>query len=156
MLITAEKELEIQQVAKVDVVVERVRKETEVKQAEKKIKQVEGEIKKIAEETKPEQKWIFEYQRFKSLPVYNKFEIILKSIYQHRGEINVTNNNNQIIFQIPQDILAFSHTNDLIDFAIIASTNDAIFNSFDFNSSNSSSKCLSILIPPFLLSKSAG
>ncbi|KKU57190.1 MAG: hypothetical protein UX81_C0043G0010 [Parcubacteria group bacterium GW2011_GWA2_47_12] len=116
MLITAEKELEIQQVAKVDVVVERVRKETEVKQAEKKIKQVEGEIKKIAEETKPEQKWIFEYQRFKSLPVYNKFEIILKSIYQHRGEINVTNNNNQIIFQIPQDILAFSHTNDLIDF----------------------------------------
>lgn len=74
------------------------------------------EEKRAAKET-PEVVWEREFKNFQKIPLYQKFDYIVRSVYEHNGDITVRNTDiysGPITFRIPQDILAFSHTNGLV------------------------------------------
>lgn len=103
--IIEKKKLEEENVKKLEVITRRTQKEREVKEQEKKIEKID-----------PTVKWQMEYaHQFRGKPFYGKFRYIIDSIYKYNGDIAVENEYGQgFKFEIPRDILVFSHTNDLI------------------------------------------
>mgnify|MGYP001614772465 FL=1 len=104
--ITAQKDLESQKIAELNVATVRIKKEKEVTKTKKEIEKID-----------PAQKWEGEYQNFKAQPLFSKFQSIIAAIYEHNGKISIYDSyNERYSFQIPKDILAYSHTNDLVTF----------------------------------------
>ncbi|MBI2030928.1 hypothetical protein HYT05_04870 [Candidatus Kaiserbacteria bacterium] len=101
--IASQKELEQKKVEELVVVTERVKKEKEVKQAEKEVERID-----------PTSQWREEYDGFSKSIFFHKFRDILNAIYKHNGNIKVVDQW-ETVFEIPQDILVYSHTNDLVN-----------------------------------------
>ncbi len=101
--IASQKELEQKKVEELVVATERVKKEKEVRQTEKEIERID-----------PTLQWKEEYELFRKSIFHHKFKDILKAVYKHSGNIKVFSDwGNQ--FELPQDILVYSHTNDLVN-----------------------------------------
>jgi len=76
-----------------------------------------AKVEKKAAQENPEVLWEREYYQFRVLPLFKKFTHIVASIYEYSGRITVVSEyNDRIIFQIPKDVLAHAHTNDLVIF----------------------------------------
>jgi hypothetical protein len=89
-----------------------VQVETElIKKESKKARQ-----EKKAEQETPEVVWEKEFEDFKKTLLYSKFDYIIQAVYEHNGDILVPGqwNESSPVFHIPKDILAFSHTSDLV------------------------------------------
>lgn len=72
------------------------------------------EEKKI-KEADPTVEWDGQYQQFKQSKFASIFSMIITSIYEYNGDIKVEGDlYERIKFQIPQDLLAYAHTNDLV------------------------------------------
>lgn len=104
--ITAEKELTEARVGKVkaEVVEEKIKATKAVAQA----KRIEAD---------PTSTWPEEFEDFKKSLLYPKFDYIIQAVYEHSGDTVVKNESYYgapPTFQIPKDILAFSHTSDLV------------------------------------------
>lgn len=70
---------------------------------------------KKAKTDAPEVLWERDFQSFKTSPLYSKFDFIIRSIYERNGDIIVESAfTGPPLFQIPKDILAYAHTNDLV------------------------------------------
>lgn len=95
--------------------------ERELKKAETKLIETEIEhakVEKKAAQEQPEILWEREYYQFKILPLFKKFSFIVESVYEHSGNITTHHpyNDDVVTFQIPKDILAYAHTNNLVVF----------------------------------------
>lgn len=92
-----------------------------VKLEEQTAKKITAVAKQAVEEKKikeinPSSGWNIDYLRFKSLSLFYKFPKIIESYYKRSGDITVTDNFGQhTVFEIPQDILAYAHSNGLIE-----------------------------------------
>ncbi len=72
----------------------------------KAVKEKKSEEKEI-KDIDPTEIWSFEYQEFTKKPFSNKlFQEIINSVYKNRGHIN----------SISSDVLAYAHSNGLVDF----------------------------------------
>lgn len=103
--IAEQKKLETEEIAleqekkkKLDVVGETVQKEKEIKKLD------------------PSITWKEEYEIFKNIQYYSDFNFIIESVYQNNGNISWYRGNNNFETHIPKGILAYSHTNELIEF----------------------------------------
>ncbi|MFC1802236.1 hypothetical protein ACFLY7_02230 [Patescibacteria group bacterium] len=92
------KELEKEKLEKTEIIIEKKKKEKEVK------------------DQNPEILWKKEYQHFKKTNFFKKFKYIIDSIYKHKGHTRVWNLNNQISFEIPGNLLSYCHVNKIINF----------------------------------------
>mgnify|MGYP000172592914 CR=1 FL=1 len=89
---------------------ERERAEVRTSKIEARIKESEAEKKLFAND--PQIVWLREFQNFKEQTYYfNRFNQILDSIYSYNGYIDWDNK-----FVIDKDLLAFAHSNELIEF----------------------------------------
>lgn len=97
-------------------------RELEVEETKTELKNVE-KLEAVVQKTQKEQdikkidptiSWQEDYEVFKTTPFYNTFDYIIESIYEKRGDI-ITYVYNEIEFQIPKNLMAYSHTNGLID-----------------------------------------
>lgn len=84
----------------------------------KKLNVVRETVKKEKEIEKldPTINWEKEYEIFKNTQYYSNFGIIIESIYQHNGNTDWYQNNSVVKTHIPKGILAYCHTNGLIEF----------------------------------------
>jgi hypothetical protein len=96
-LIDETTELQKAKVEELEVVEEKVQKEQKIKEA-----------------TDPEVKWKEEYKQFIRSGFFSDFNKIIKSIYQNNGDIKVPNEYGNIVFQVPENLLAYVHVNDLV------------------------------------------
>lgn len=83
-------------------------------------KKVTAVAKQVVEEKKikeadPTIGWNDDYERFKKLDFAHKFSKIIESFYKRRAQIIDTNDYNQVDFEIPEDILAYAHSNGIIE-----------------------------------------
>lgn len=99
-----ETKLEKASAEKLEAVVQKVKKEKEV-----------GEV-------DPTQYWEIEYQEFKKTLYFRDFNLIIEAVYQRYGNVSWYNEYSAEI-KIPQGILVYAHTHDLIKFR---DTNDKI------------------------------
>lgn len=109
------------------------RKEAEYKTAKRKIEIIEQrkleeenvkklnivsqkvEKKRTIEKLDPTALWEEEYNKFNETSLHSKFIFIVDSIYKHGGQLSVIDSfTGQQIFKVPQEVLVYSHTNDLI------------------------------------------
>ncbi len=85
-------------------------------------KKVEAVAKQVVQEKRikeadPTLTWNEDYKRFKTLSFASKFSKIIESLYKRSGSIQIYDNYmEKILFEIPEDILAYAHSNDLIEF----------------------------------------
>ena len=93
--IIEQRKLEEENVKKLEVVTQKVQKQSEIKKLD------------------PTAAWREDYEQFKKSIFYHKFSFILDSVYRHNGWVSVGTQTGEI-FEIPKDILVYSHTNDLI------------------------------------------
>ncbi len=63
-----------------------------------------------------EEKWAHDFTDFLKLPLRNEFSKIVESVYNHQGNIRVTDEYERETFSIPKDLLAYAHTTNLISF----------------------------------------
>jgi hypothetical protein len=92
-----EADLEVQTARKVTAVAKQIVEEKKIKEAD------------------PSIEWKEEYQEFKRSNFFDLFNMIITSIYQYNGDIKVEGDYyGQIKFRLPQDLLAYAHTNNLI------------------------------------------
>jgi hypothetical protein len=103
IVIAEQKKFEEDKVKILEVVETRKKKEKEVKEQEKKIKEID-----------PTSEWQEEFEEFRITSFYDKYKFIIDSVYKNNGKIRVTNLYNDPIFEIPESILVYSHTNNLI------------------------------------------
>lgn len=98
-----------------------IQQQKRVEQEQKKLEEANIETLIAAEEKTQKEKevkniektdWASEYEDFKSTKIYTKFDYIIEAIYEYGGNIEFDNFGN--IFQIPQDVLVYAHTNDLV------------------------------------------
>lgn len=89
--------LEQENIKKLNVVSQKTKKEKEI------------------EKLDPSITWKEEYTIFKSKPFYSDFKYVVESIYQHQG--NIIWYDNVQSYRVPQTILAYAHTNNLIEFS---------------------------------------
>lgn len=94
----AEKELEEAKTEKLVVVEEKVKKEKAIKNID------------------PTVSWNEEYELFRKSVYYNDFNFLVESVYQHNGNVNWVDRS-YIDHSIPKGVLAYSHTNGLIEFS---------------------------------------
>lgn len=93
----------------------------EAKLEEQTAKKVTAVAKQVVEEKKikeadPTISWQNDFNRFKKLPFSDKFSKIIESYYKHRGLISDTDEyGNRVIFEIPEDILAYAHSNEVVE-----------------------------------------
>jgi len=71
-----------------------------------------GEKEKL--ETKEENTWLKEYNDFKKTNLYNYFNLIPQSIYEHSGQISVSRYNTGKTFEIPTELVSYADGNGLI------------------------------------------
>jgi len=95
--IIEQRKLEEENIRKLDVVAEKTKKE-------KKISQIDPKI-----------VWNEEFKQFKNSRIYRKFNLLVDSIYKHSGNVVEKDVYDNVSFEIPKDILVYSHTNDLIN-----------------------------------------
>jgi len=95
--ISGQRKLEEESVKKLEV-------ETEKAQKQKLIKEIDPSI-----------NWMREYNEFRTSIFFKEFRYIIDSIYKYNGDIVRRNAyGNENVFEIPKDILVYSHTNDLV------------------------------------------
>jgi hypothetical protein len=70
--------------------------------------------KEIQKNTTEDERWDQDYERFKKLNFAYKFQKIIDSYYKMRGFISDTDEINRIIFEIPEDVLAYAHSNEIV------------------------------------------
>jgi len=92
----------------------------ETKLIEEKEKKLEAEERvigkqKVVELANPTIGWDDDYERFKKLSFAHKFSKIIESYYKRRAEIVDTDDYNQVVFEIPEDILAYAHSNGIVE-----------------------------------------
>lgn len=86
-----------------------------------KTKKFTAVVKKVEEQQKvkevdPTISWDDDYLRFKKLTFAYKFQKIIESYYRKQGDIvDYDQYGNNVTFEIPEDILAYSHSNDLVE-----------------------------------------
>lgn len=95
---TEEIKLEQEKKKKLDIVSETVQKEKEI------------------QELDPSINWKEEYEIFKNSQYYSNFNLIIESVYQRNGNISWYGENATYQTHIPKGILAYSHTNGLVEF----------------------------------------
>jgi len=63
-----------------------------------------------------EERWDEDYERFKKINFAYKFSKIIESYYKRRGAIiELDGYNDKVLFEIPEDILAYAHSNGIIE-----------------------------------------
>lgn len=90
---------------------------------EKNIEKIATEIKRVEKEKEielidPTIAWLEDFLRSEATPVFQEFSYIVKSIYEYNGNIKIIDDSNFspiIVFQIPPRILAYSHSNELLE-----------------------------------------
>lgn len=87
-----QRKLEEAKVRKLDVITEKIKKEKEITTID------------------PSLNWQNEYINFQKTPNYSRFKFIVDSIYKHNGLIRRDSQG----FEIPNSILIYAHTSDLI------------------------------------------
>jgi|SRR3989344_2445801 len=92
----------------------------DVKLQEQTAKKVTAVAKQVIEEKKikeadPTIGWSEDYEKFKKLDFAHKFSKIIESYYKRQGNIVFYNDYNQIVFEISEDILAYVHSNGIVD-----------------------------------------
>lgn len=104
--ITEQKKLETEEIKlgqekkkKLDIVSETVQKEREIQKLD------------------PSIHWKEEYEIFKNTPYYSDFNLLIESIYQRNGSISWYRENTAYQSSIPKGVLAYSHTNGLVEFS---------------------------------------
>jgi hypothetical protein len=75
------------------------------------IKQAEVKKEKNKSEKTQDEIWREEYNQFKRINPFQSFSYIVDSIYKYSGRIETMNG-----FKVPQEILVYAHTNDLISY----------------------------------------
>lgn len=101
--ITIEKELDAVRTKALKVITERIHQEEAAIRAQKEIEVLD-----------PTVSWRAEYDVFKESSLYPKFQYILESIYERQGHIRIEEFGG-VRFEIPKEILAYCHVNDLIE-----------------------------------------
>ena len=96
---TEEINLEQEKQKKLEAVSETVKKEKEIKKLD------------------PSINWEKEYEIFKNTQYYSNFNSIIESVYQHNGSASWYVGNSLYPTQIPKGVLAYCHTNELIEFS---------------------------------------
>lgn len=91
----------------------------ETKLEEKNVERLETVEKKVKKEKDikfldPTIEWQKDYEKFKQTKFFKSFNFIIESIYKQNGWIKKNVGYN--VFQIPQDLLAYAHTNNLVKF----------------------------------------
>ncbi len=75
-----------------------------------------SQLEKIIKETDPTIQWIRDYQKFKVLNFSYKFDKIIESYYEKNAKVKEKNNfSGEVQFEIPKDILAYCHSNGIIE-----------------------------------------
>ena len=94
----------------------------EAKLQEQTAKKVTAVAKQAVEEKKikeadPTMGWDEDYARFKKLSFAYKFSTIIEAFYKRRGNIQETTDDyeQRVTFEISEDILAYAHSNSLIE-----------------------------------------
>lgn len=110
---TQKKIIQIDEQRKLEIEETKLKKEI-IKKTDEDIKKVQRE--KTVQELDPTISWKEEYDQFRRSIFYRKFNLIIDCIYKHKGEINIIEDyTNRVIFELPQDILVYSHANNLIN-----------------------------------------
>lgn len=85
-------------------------------------KKVTAVAKQVVEEKKikeadPTKGWNEDYENFKKLDFAHKFSKIIESYYKRKAEIIEYGGNfgEQVIFEVPEDILAYAHSNGIVE-----------------------------------------
>lgn len=84
-------------------------------------KRVSATIKKFVEEKKikeenPTISWDEDYNKFKRLDFFHNFSKIIESYYKRKADIVEKDHfDEKVIFEIPEDILAYAHSNEIIE-----------------------------------------
>lgn len=96
----------------------RIATERQIENEKRRLEQVNlNRLKVIGEKTQKEKEikredpsigWKEEYELFKKIPAYRRFNMLIESIYQHGGSISWINDNS---------LLAYSHANGLVNFS---------------------------------------
>ena len=73
-------------------------------------------MEKVAAAEAPEVLWESEYKEFTTHPLYRHFSKIIESIYEYHGKTATVTRYSQR-FEIPKELLAFAHANELINFS---------------------------------------
>lgn len=92
----------------------------EVKLQEQMAKKTTAVAKQITEEKKikeadPTISWNEDYERFKKLDFSYKFSKIIESYYKRQANIIDYDDYNNVVFEIPEDVLAYVHSNGIVD-----------------------------------------
>jgi len=95
----AEKEFEEAETKKLDVVEEKVKKEKAIKNID------------------PTINWQKEYESLKNSMYYSNFETLIESVYEQNGNVTWTDTNYRD-HSIPKGVLAYAHTNNLVEFSV--------------------------------------
>ena len=80
------------------------------------VKEEKAEKTERVRRTNPEALWLEEYKEFKTTQLYQLFNYLVEAIYQKSGQIRITDYNDNIIFEVPTDVIVFADTNSLITF----------------------------------------
>lgn len=84
-------------------------------------KRVSATVEKFVEEKKikeanPMVGWDEDYEKFKRLDFFYNFSKIIESYYKRKADIVEKDNfDEKVIFEIPEDILAYAHSNEIIE-----------------------------------------
>ncbi len=76
-----------------------------------------NKIEKIAERESPEILWTKEFDEFRKTLLFEDFSFIIESIYKHNKNISIQGPHeySSPIFQIPSNILAYTHLRNLVE-----------------------------------------
>ncbi len=94
--IIGQRQLEEESVKKLEVTTQKAKKESEIKKID------------------PSISWPQEYKEFKRSSFSKELRYIMDSIYKFNGDIVSSDARGRRVFEIPKDILAYFHTNDLV------------------------------------------
>lgn len=109
---TEKKKIQLEEQRKLEIEDTKLQEESS-KKTEATIKKVQKE--KEVEKLDPTISWSKEYQEFRGSIYFREFAFVIKSVYEHGGDLSWWNENgNQT--RVPQGVLAYSHTNDLLNF----------------------------------------
>lgn len=75
-----------------------------------------AQIKKV-QKTDPSIMWQEEYEQFADSPLYQRFEQLIRSLYEFGGQVKVVNEleyTTQTVFELDRNLLAYADANELI------------------------------------------